>query len=379
MQSLRASLAFTDYTHDEVEYFEDGDSHVGTTYLNEGFEGRVSLKRRSTGAWAGVYGLQLSEAEFSAVGEEAFIPLSDISSIGLFGVERYEGGSLSAEVGFRIEVGEVATGSCVSEENAFSFSGNVLYDLSESSNIGFVVSRSQRSPSVEELYSNISQVSCERDPSDDRLVLHAATGLFEIGDANLSSETASNIEFTYRLSSELLDGEFSAYHNQIDDYITLALSSETMAQWMAMDATFTGIEAELALRLTEQENFALTGVIFGDAVRAEFDAGGNVPRIPASKAGVRVEMLSDDWSINVSATRFMEQDNVGNFELPTDAYTAVSFNAEHSWPMAKGIYLNLFARGDNLLDEEVRHHGSFTKNYAPGAGRSVKIGVRVNY
>ena len=379
MESLRASLAFTDYKHDEVEYFEDGDSHVGTTYANEGFEGRVSLKRRSMGSWAGVYGLQLSEAEFSAVGEEAFIPLSDISSLGVFGVERYDGGSFFAEVGFRIELGEVATGSCVSEENAFSVSGNLLYDLTESSNVGFVVSRSQRSPSVEELYSNISQVSCERDPSDESLVLHAATGLFEIGDANLASETANNIELTYRLTSELLNGEISAYHNQIDDYITLALSSETMAQWMAMDATFSGIEAKLALRLTEQENFAVTGVIFGDAVRAEFDAGGNVPRIPASKAGVRVKMFSDDWSINISATRFMEQDNVGNFEVPTDAYTAVSFNAEHSWPMAKGIYLNLFARGDNLLDEEVRHHGSFTKNYAPGAGRSIKIGFRVNY
>ena len=379
MESLRASLAFTDYKHDEVEYFEDGDSHVGTTYVNDGFEGRVSLKRRSMGAWSGVYGLQLSEAEFSAVGEEAFIPPSDISALGLFGVERYESSNIIAEIGFRIESGEVATGNCVSEENAFSVSGNVLYDLTETSSVGFIASRSQRSPSVEELYSNISQVSCERDSNDENLVLHAATGLFEIGDANLSSETSSNVEFSYRLNSDLLQGEISAYHNQIDDYISLMLSSETMAQWTAMDATFTGIEAKLAIRLAERDSFNLTGTVFGDTVNAEFDAGGNIPRIPASKAGVRFSMFSDDWSMNLSATRFMKQDNVGKFETPTNAYTALSFNAEHSWPMAKGIYLNLFARGENLLDEEIRHHGSFTKNYAPGAGRSIKIGFRVNY
>jgi iron complex outermembrane receptor protein len=39
----------------------------------------------------------------------------------------------------------------------------------------------------------------------------------------------------------------------------------------------------------------------------------------------------------------------------------------------------LFARGDNLLDEEIRNHASFLRNYAPEAGRGITLGVRFEY
>ena len=68
--------------HDEIEFFEDGDRHVGTRYSNEGSEGRVTLTHIPVGNWTGVWGMQFSDTVFSAIGEEAFIPESDINSLG---------------------------------------------------------------------------------------------------------------------------------------------------------------------------------------------------------------------------------------------------------------------------------------------------------
>jgi iron complex outermembrane receptor protein len=38
-----------------------------------------------------------------------------------------------------------------------------------------------------------------------------------------------------------------------------------------------------------------------------------------------------------------------------------------------------YAKGTNLLDEEIRNHTSFLKNFAPEAGRGVRIGIRYTY
>jgi len=128
------------------------------------------------------------------------------------------------------------------------------------------VSRSERAPSVEELFSNTSSTTCTRFADDEDLVLHAATNLLEVGNPNLSEETSNNIELGYRLHSGPVTGEFSAYYNEIDDYIFLDLAGEeheeqAIASYLAKDATFRGLEG------------------------AEVNPGSNVPRIAATKVG----------------------------------------------------------------------------------------------
>ncbi|MEX0962950.1 MAG: TonB-dependent receptor [Pseudohongiellaceae bacterium] len=386
IESVRGSLGFTDYQHGEVEFFEDGGSEVGTLFSNEGTEGRFTLSHVPVGDWTGVWGFQYSDTEFSAIGEEAFIPRSDISSRAIFGVERYAQGNLTAELGFRFEDNSVdPNGGCSFDGSATSLSGSVLYDVNSDSNVLFGLSLSERAPSVEELYSNTDASTCARFADDEDLVLHAATSLLEVGNPNLNEETSNNIEFGYRLHSGPITGEFSAYYNTIDDYIFLDLSGEeheeqSIASYLARDAKFRGLEAEVSFNLLETNNGSLALSLFGDMVDAEFDSGGNVPRIPASKLGAELRYFGSNWSMHLHVTDVNEQDEVGELELDTDGYTLVSVYADYHFALGNtDSDLKLFIRGDNLLDEEVRNHASLLKNYSPEPGRGVTMGLRFEF
>lgn len=383
-ESIKANIGYTDYEHRELEIFEDGGVEVGTLFSNQGTEARFELKRARTGDWEGVWGFQLSNTEFSAIGEEAFIPRSDISNVGIFAVERYQKDRLTAEIGFRFEDSEVnPVGACQSDNTASSVSGSVLYDLNDESNFLIAGARSERAPTVEELFSNIAVDSCSQ-LANEELVLHAATGLFEIGNASLDKEVSNNIEFGYRKHSGAVTGEISAYYNRIDDYIFLNIGGETVdeqfiANYQASDAIFTGIEAELSVSVYDNNGINGELTVFGDVVNAEFDAGGNVPRIPPAKVGAELRYFGDSWSAHMHVTRIGDQNDPGFLEFETGGYTLVSLYADYHVPVGGDSEFKLFARADNLLDEEIRNHASLLKNFSPEPGRGVTLGLRFEY
>lgn len=383
--TLDVAVGLTDYTHNELEYFEDGDVEAGTRFENEGVESRFTLSHSHSESRSGVWGLQVTDTDFSALGEEAFIPKSTVGTIGLFGVERYTQGAFTGEFGIRHEWGDIEAGSqCGNSDNALSLSASALYELGDSSNLHLGLSRSQRTPTVEELYSNVDGATCAAYADQEALTLHAATNLLEVGDANLSEETANNIEFGFRQHSGPLTGQLSVYHNEIDDYIYLDVTGEEfeeqlLARYRASDATFVGVEGELSFTLLEQDTATLDMRLFGDLVRAEFDAGGYVPRIPPAKFGTELRYFGDHWSLHLHATRATHQSRAGNSELPTEGYTQLSLYGDYHWDFAAGQELKVFFRGDNLLDEEVRNHTSLLKNYAPEQGRGYTLGLRFDY
>jgi len=385
IQSIRASVAYTDYQHSEIEFFEDGDAEVGTLYSNEGVESRLLLTRAPTGDWSGVYGLQIGNSEFSATGEEAFIAPSDINNVSIFGVERYTNDRFTGELGLRWESAEVdAGGRCAYDDDVLSLSASGLYDVNGSSNVMLAVARSERAPSVEELFSNVDQSTCGVYDDEEQLVVHAAVGLVELGNARLENETSNNIEFGYRMNSGSVTGEFSAYYNSISDYIFLDITGEEaegtpIAAYRQQDATFSGLEGEVSFTLAEQSNYTAVLSLFGDLVNADLDAGGNVPRIPAAKFGSELRLFGDDWSTHLHVTRVNDQDDVAQLELGTDGYTLVSVYADYHFDIGGESDLKLFARGDNLLNEQVRNHASFLKNFSPEFGRGVTVGVRYEY
>ena len=208
-----------------------------------------------------------------------------------------------------------------------SFSGSVIYNLSDSSNLIVGAARSERAPTVEELYSNVDNGACGLKDDHD-YVLHAATNLFELGNADLDTEISNNIELGYRIDQGMMSGSVSAYYNEIDDYIALTLTGEEhmetpVAAYMQKDATFKGIEARVSFDFMESGTLSF----FGDMVDADFDRGGNVPRIPANKIGAELGMSGDNWMTNLRLIRVDNQDDVSRFELETDGYTLLSLYA----------------------------------------------------
>tara|TARA_B110000914_G_scaffold135171_1_gene118231 strand:+ start:800 stop:3016 length:2217 start_codon:yes stop_codon:yes gene_type:complete len=381
IDSLRVSLSQTDYEHDEIEFFEDGDSVVGTTYTNEGYEGRFVVTHRPIGAWTGVAGIQIADNEFEATGEEGFIPLSDIENLGFFAFEQYEQERFNVELGFRYDANKVKTGRCESDENEVSISGSALYEINDSSNVFFGLTSAARTPSVEELFANVNSSTCARQGDPEDLVLHAATNLLEIGNPNLDPERSQNFEVGYRHHTGRITGEISAYVNDIEDYIFLNVTGDEfeeqlIAEFTARDAEFKGIEASVRFAVYQTEELGITASLFADSVRADFDSGGNVPLIPAGKLGGELTFTGKQWAVHLDVVRVHEQDNVGQFELETDGYTLVSMYADYHWDVGTDGELKVFIRGENLADKEIRSHSTRLKNYAPEAGRSIRVGLR---
>jgi iron complex outermembrane recepter protein len=385
IDSIKGSVGFTDYQHREIEIEPDGAAAVGTVYSNEGLEGRFTLNHEHDAGRVGVWGMQFANTRFSALGDEAFIPVSDINTLGLFGVERFQRDRYTGELGLRVERNQVdPSGVCETSNTSTSLSGSVLYDINPSVNLLTAVTRSQRAPSVEELYSNVSSASCARFVDEDSLIPHAATGLLEIGNPLLGRETSRNFELGLRRYDGAVTGEISAYYNRISDYVYLDISGEevagqAIASYQAQDALFQGLEAELSIDLSQATGANLILNLFGDLVRAEFDSGGLVPRIPPAKLGAELRYFGENWSMHVHATRVMDQDRVGELEIKSSGFTQVSIYGDYHWSLNSRADLKLFFKADNLLDEEIRNHASFLKDYAPEPGRGYRLGVRLEY
>lgn len=79
-ETVKYSLSYTDYTHAEIE----GNGEIGTKFSNESLSQRLQITHTDTPERHGVVGLQYSNEEFSAIGEESFIPKTEIDSTGLF-------------------------------------------------------------------------------------------------------------------------------------------------------------------------------------------------------------------------------------------------------------------------------------------------------
>ena len=69
IKSITYKFGYSDYTHTEFEGPE-----VGTVFQNKGYDGRIEVAHEKLGPFEGVFGYQTQKTDFSALGEEAFLP-----------------------------------------------------------------------------------------------------------------------------------------------------------------------------------------------------------------------------------------------------------------------------------------------------------------
>jgi iron complex outermembrane receptor protein len=381
-ESFKTNIAFNDYEHREIESV-DGAENVGTTFTNTGVEARILLNHRTVGSANGTFGLQLGDREFAAIGEESSIPISDIRSSGLFAVESIDTGEWLYEFGLRLDNQTVSpAGGCESNENTWSGSTSAIWRFSDDTNLLISFNRSERTPTVEELFSNILTENCDEAAAEE-LVQHVATHRFEIGDPGLDTETAQNLEFALRKHMGTARGELSLFYNSISDYRFLAdtgnpVGETEVSRYLQHDATFSGVEAEITFPFEINDGSHVDLTLFGDYVRAELDDGSNVPRIPPLRLGTEIAWLKPNWRIKLRATAVDEQTQPAENETGTGGYTLVNLYFDYHLPSEAKAWV-LFIKGNNLLDKKIRNHASPVKDFAPEPGISFDGGLRFSF
>jgi len=374
---LRGAVVVSDYEHTEIE----PSGEPGTRFENNGFEARLEATHAPLGDFSGVVGLQWVDSEFSAIGEEAFVPPVDTQSVGLFWVEEWHLDPLRLEAGARVESTDHSPegGAPSRDFSTVSLSVGGNYMLSDSANLAVSLSRSQRAPSSQELYSNGP---------------HLATESFEVGNLDLTEEVANNLDISLHWHSERIDAELTAFVTRYDDYIyqsetdTLLPDGEPdrvdeegtpeadgellYVAYTQDDADFAGAEASFAVLVLDSPAAGQWRPrIFADTVTGELTDGSSLPRITPSRIGAGLDWERGPVTADIRLTHVARQSDTASLETETDAYDRL--DADITWTIRGQYGLVLGLRGRNLLDEEIRDHTSFIKDIAPGAGRSLLV------
>lgn len=407
IHTARFKVAYTEFYQGEVATeFDDGvleESGVEGEFDKEETEVRIELLHNPIGSWEGVVGLQVNDTDFQTSAPEAggghggsfYVRDNETRSYGVFVLENTETSFGHVELAARVDhvdsepteldaerdldfvapfAGERMQAAKLSDRSftPFSMSAGAIIDINDTHHLRVSLSRSERAPSAEQLYS---------------FGEHHASETVEIGDPDLDKEAYTNLE----IGLDRHHGDFSynvtAFYNQVSDYIYLetltiggteVLSDEgnNFLTNEQEDAKFYGAEFTSAWQISEGKTpFKLR--LSADYVRAKLDNGGDLARISPARAGLGFDTGRGDLQFSMDYQRVFNQSRTADLESSTDGYNLVSFNA--NWQPASLKGLGLFVKGRNLLNEDGRRHTSFLKDNATITGRSILAGVNFDF
>lgn len=370
-KELNFNYSNTNYTHTELE----GDE-IGTVFDNQASEARVELLHKRLLGFSGALGLQLTNREFSALGEEAYILPSKTNSIGFFMIEEMDFDRWHWEFGWRYDYQQI-DGANIAErdEETFSASIGANIKLTDHWSLPLNFSNAQRLATAEELFSNYL--------TGDELIPHLATAAIEIGNPNLDKETANNMDIGIRYQDDNWNLKAAYFYNKINDFIFLNPTGEESDElpifvYDQRNATFEGYEIEASYGFSDGFNNSWKIGLFTDAVNAKLNSGGYVPRIPSSRYGLSVDFARGNVGARIDYAHVSRQKDLAEFELPTNSYDMLDMHIEYLL-FGGRTETTLFIRGNNLLNEEIRDHASFIKDIAPRPARNLSAGFRVNF
>ena len=369
LKSIRFKTAQADYGHKE---FESGDAK--TSFANEGNESRLELMSELSSV-KGITGLQTQFFNFSAVGEEAYLPTSRNQVVSLFTLQEMSLGSDAVSFGARAESGNVKDESSAGKARSFlGYNGSLGYKhaFSETHQGNIALSYTERLPNFQELFAK---------------GYHVASGLYEDGFENLRKEKAIALDTGLKYKSDSVQTQLNFFAQDFKDYIALYLTDELteetnddpdlkVSRYKQVDALFYGLEFEGKKRLGESALHLTTKADFVRGV--EKGSGDNLPRISPPRLAVGFELMKDRWSGDVEAQYNFEQHQTAENEKRTKSFTLLNAGVFYQILENNGRW-SLFGRLKNILNQEARLHTSTLKDIAPLAGRSLVAGAQYTF
>jgi len=358
------SAGLADYTHSEIE----GDE-VGTRFDTRGGEGRLELLHEAIGPFEGAFGAHYSEVKLQAEGEEAFLPPTRTRNGALFILEELPTAAVRWQFGARLESQDidVRDGSGLSrDKDALSLSAGGVWSIADEWALAFSLTRNERLPTAQELFADGP---------------HAATGAYEIGDANLGKEKSTGFDLELRRRLGSVTGSLAVFLNDFNAFIFENPTGEEIDElpvyrFVARDARLYGAEAQVTWHAHDEKGRGLDLYALADTVRGTNETDDTpLPRLPPWRVGLGFASIVGPWTFGAEVRHVFDQDRVAPYEETSDSTTLVSAHIAWSVPLERAS-LQVFLRGTNLTDAEARPHTSFLKEVAPLPGRSFALGAR---
>ncbi|MFG6456626.1 TonB-dependent receptor [Roseateles sp. BYS96W] len=365
------------YEHTEMEGAE-----VGTTFKSTGTDGRLEVEHAAVstpwGPVKGLVGLQTESLDFSALGEEAFVPSTRTRNTGVFVLEQARLGGVDWSAGARTEHVTVDSDGGdrfgPAQSRRFSplslaFSG--VLPLSPAWSVSANLNRTQRAPAYYELFAN---------------GLHVASAAFEVGDANLGLERSKGADLGLKWEGDGSHVHVNVYETRFSNYIALqATGAEAdndgeavpVYAFQAVPARLRGVEFEGRWQL--HPSVALLSQL--DAVRGEnTQTGEPLPRLAPLRAMLGVEARQGDWSGALEWRGAARQTRVAQFDTATAGYGTVrlSLARQLHWDKVDALwYLKLDNLGNKLAYNATAV--PTIRDLSPQPGRAVSTGLQLRF
>ncbi|MFT7775384.1 TonB-dependent receptor [Roseateles sp.] len=361
------------YEHTEME----GDA-VGTTFKSTGTDGRVEIEHAALGPVRGLLGVQTESLDFSALGEEAFVPSTRTRNTGVFLLEQAKLGGADWSAGARMERVTVESdggerfGDAQSRRfRPLSLALSAVYPLSEAWSLSANLNRTERAPAYYELFAN---------------GLHVASAAFERGDASLGLEKSKGLDVGVKWEGDGSHVHVNVYETRFANYIALQATGEMadhdgeevpVYAFQAVPARLRGVEIEGRWQVSP----ALALLSQLDAVRGDNRATGEpLPRLAPLRAMLGLEAKQGDWTAKLEWRGAARQTRVAQFDTPTPGYgtVRVSVARQLRWGQTDALwYLKL----DNLANKLAYNATAVPtiRDLAPQPGRSASTGLQIRF
>ena len=394
LRDLQLDLSASDYVHREIE----GGGAVGTTFKSRGGDLRLQARHADWSAGpakgSGVLGLQFEDADFSALGAEAFVPQTRTRRAGAFALEELAWGGGATSLGLRLDQVRVnSQGDADPAADRFGAASQHSYtlhslslghalDLSPAWRLSASLSQSQRAPTYFELYAN---------------GVHAATAAYERGDPTLDQEQGRHLELAaaWREGSDHL--RLGAFQTRFSRYIGLddagvrvdgagqvvpdgTPDALPLYRFQSARARLHGVEIDGARRLLDGRWQLDASARFDLTRGTHTDRDQPLPRLPGWRLGLGLDASTGPWTTRVEVTRVARQGRVPTADTATAGYTLVNLSLR--WRFNLGTRDAVaFAKLGNATNELAYNASAIQtiRSLSPLPGRALLAGMRVAF
>ena len=333
-------------------------------------------------AIAGVQGMYQTNEN---TGEEILIPDATTQDFGIFGMTHYHLKKIDIQVGVRYDTRTLESKEAGSIEegdfraafdrnfNSLNLALGTRIDVTEKVVARVNIASGFRAPNLAELASN---------------GIHEGTNRYEIGNSNLNNEQNFQIDVATEYGSEHLELFVNGFYNRINDYIFITPTGEVIEDnfvfnYIQDDAALYGGEVGLHYHPHPLDWLHLESSF--ETVTGEQNNGNSLPLIPSNKwtnsARVEFDTAKDfeDVYAFIKLASYFKQDQVSDFETPTDGYNLMSLGLGASFDLNKfTIDSNLSVT--NIFDTQYISHLSRLKpDGIFDIGRNINLQMQIKF
>lgn len=370
VDNIKINLSRSYYFHTEFEKI----GSIGAQYKIEDYYFSSDFIQKKNNLFSdGLFGVSIEHKKFN-VGGFVFTPNTSHTNFATYFFQERQDEKLTLQISarFYLDFFSPEHQLLINQQKLplsksfanFSSSFSATYKLSSNYLTGFIFSRTTKSPTIEELYSEGP---------------HLAAYSFEVGNQNLKSEQGWGIEFFQSLNLNDYLFSFNLYYNYFSYYIAPRNTGKINYAQLLPIYEISGIKSQIYGFDTKAEYKLLDNISFKASLT--YTLGDNLeeniplPMIPPLKSNFGLNYTIENNSFTLYTNLVSSQNRVDIFEQTTKGYN--TYGVEYSSLInIDNTVLSVSLSLDNILNAEYYNHLSRIKAIFPEPGRNFRLNIK---